>query len=177
MTGYSMNGAGSGLLFDFEGSDVTGIADFYKRFGPVAEPYPSSNSTNSQTFLNKLYYFQTHNPSHKQTYLPKYHLIHSAYTFHPTYPPPQTTNPHHQPSTHYTSPKIPHPFNYNFTSQTHSTHYCTTLKLPPSHTQFNPLSPPPYQNKHSKTQPSTLTQPINFTKTPFIFIQYQIYHT
>jgi hypothetical protein len=28
------------LLFDFEGSDVPGIAEFYRKFGPVNQPYP-----------------------------------------------------------------------------------------------------------------------------------------
>ncbi len=31
--------AGSGLVFDFEGSDVSGIKKFYKNFGAVNEPY------------------------------------------------------------------------------------------------------------------------------------------
>ncbi|RYZ38860.1 MAG: hypothetical protein EOP49_30670 [Sphingobacteriales bacterium] len=31
--------AGSGLLLDFEGSDVPGIASFYKTFGSVDQPY------------------------------------------------------------------------------------------------------------------------------------------
>lgn len=29
----------SGLLFDFEGSDIPGVANFYSRFGPVNQPY------------------------------------------------------------------------------------------------------------------------------------------
>jgi hypothetical protein len=32
--------SGKPLLLDFEGSDITGIADFYKNFGAVNQPYP-----------------------------------------------------------------------------------------------------------------------------------------
>ena len=32
--------SGSGLIFDFEGSDIKGIADFYKKFGTINQPYP-----------------------------------------------------------------------------------------------------------------------------------------
>jgi len=28
------------LIFDFEGSDIKGIADFYKKFGTINQPYP-----------------------------------------------------------------------------------------------------------------------------------------
>ncbi|MGF2413016.1 hypothetical protein [Ferruginibacter sp.] len=39
--------AGTNLLLDFEGSDTASVADFYKKFGAVAEPY-------STLYLNKL---------------------------------------------------------------------------------------------------------------------------
>ncbi len=32
--------SGKPLLFDFEGSDMRGIADFYMKFSPIAQPYP-----------------------------------------------------------------------------------------------------------------------------------------
>lgn len=32
--------AGRTLMFDFEGSDIKGIAAFYKKFNPVEQPYP-----------------------------------------------------------------------------------------------------------------------------------------
>jgi hypothetical protein len=31
----------SGLLFDFEGSDIDGIGHFYKKFGAINQPYPA----------------------------------------------------------------------------------------------------------------------------------------
>jgi hypothetical protein len=31
--------ANSDLILDFEGSDIAGIANFYKKFGAVSEPY------------------------------------------------------------------------------------------------------------------------------------------
>lgn len=31
--------AGSGSVFDFEGSDLPGVRDFYRKFGPVNQPY------------------------------------------------------------------------------------------------------------------------------------------
>jgi hypothetical protein len=34
-----MEFCGSGLLFDFEGSDIKGVRDFYKKFSPRYEPY------------------------------------------------------------------------------------------------------------------------------------------
>jgi hypothetical protein len=32
--------AGSELILDFEGSDIKGIAGFYKKFNPISQPYP-----------------------------------------------------------------------------------------------------------------------------------------
>jgi len=32
--------AGSGLLFDFEGSDIESVANFYKKFNPLVQKYP-----------------------------------------------------------------------------------------------------------------------------------------
>jgi Acetyltransferase (GNAT) domain len=44
--------AGSGLLLDFEGSDIPGIAHFYKNFGSIEQPYYFYRYTRLPWFVN-----------------------------------------------------------------------------------------------------------------------------
>jgi Acetyltransferase (GNAT) domain len=39
--GFIKDNAAKNLLFDFEGSDIPGLANFYSSFGAVLEPYPA----------------------------------------------------------------------------------------------------------------------------------------
>lgn len=42
--------AGTGLLFDFEGSDIPGIKQFYEKFGAINQPYPRLQKYNLLPF-------------------------------------------------------------------------------------------------------------------------------
>lgn len=46
--------AGSGQVFDFEGSDIPGIKAFYEKFGAVNQPYPKLGTFNHLPFPLKL---------------------------------------------------------------------------------------------------------------------------
>ena len=39
------------LVFDFEGSDITGIAEFYMKFNPLNQPYPFIKYNNLNCIL------------------------------------------------------------------------------------------------------------------------------
>jgi hypothetical protein len=42
--------AGTGLIFDFEGSDIPGIKQFYEKFGAINQPYPRLQKFNLLPF-------------------------------------------------------------------------------------------------------------------------------
>jgi hypothetical protein len=46
--------AGTGLLLDFEGSDLPGVARFYQKFSPIAQPYAFWKSNRLPTWMKWL---------------------------------------------------------------------------------------------------------------------------